>query len=79
MLSSVLKSDRAIQVNIQIMRDFTRLRQMLATHKEFSHKLNAFEQKIVQHDAEIAAIFAAIRQLMAPPETARKRIGFKVS
>jgi hypothetical protein len=78
MLSSVLKSDRAIQVNIQIMRVFTRLRQMLATHKELAHKLDALEQKIIQHDGEIATIFEAIRQLMAPPDTSRKKIGFKV-
>jgi hypothetical protein len=77
MLSSVLKSERAIQVNIQIMRVFTRLRQMLATHKELAQKLEEHEQRIVQHDGEIATIFEAIRQLMATPETRRKNIGFK--
>lgn len=78
MLSSVLKSDRAIQVNIQIMRVFTRLRQMLATHKELAQKLDEHEQRIAQHDNEIANIFEAIRQLMAPPETTTKKIGFKI-
>ena len=78
MLSSVLNSDRAILVNIQIMRVFTKLRQMLATHKELAHKLHELEQKFAQHDGEIAAIFAASRQLMAPPATRRKKIGFKV-
>ncbi len=78
MLSSVLKSDRAIQVNVQIMSVFTRLRQMLATHKELAHKLNELEQKIVQHDEEIATIFEAIRHLMAPPENPIKQIGFKL-
>jgi hypothetical protein len=78
MLSSVLKSDRAILVNIQIMRVFTRLWQMLATHKELAHKLHDLEQKFAQHDREIAIIFEAIRQLMAPPATRRKKIGFKV-
>jgi len=78
MLSSVLKSDRAIQVNIQIMRVFTRMRQMLATHKELAQKLEEHEQRIEQHDGEIATIFEAIHQLMAPPETSRKKIGFKV-
>jgi hypothetical protein len=78
MLSSVLKSDRAILVNIQIMRVFTRLRQMLATHKELAHKLHELEQKFAQHDREIAIIFEAIRQLMAPSANPRKKIGFKV-
>ena len=76
MLSSVWKSDRAIQVNILIMRVFSRLRQMLAAHKELAHKLNELERKITQHDGEIATIFEAIRQLMAPPERPRKKIGF---
>jgi hypothetical protein len=78
MLSSVLKSDRAIQVNIQIMRVFTRLRQMLVTHKELAQKLEEHEQIIAQHDGEIATIFEAIHQLMAPPEPPAKEIGFKL-
>ncbi len=78
MLSSVLKSDRAIQVNIQIMRVFTRLRQMLATHKELAQKLEEHEQRIEQHDGEIATIFEAIHQLMAPPVSPPKKIGFKL-
>jgi hypothetical protein len=77
MLSSVLKSERAIQVNIQIMRVFTRLRQMLATHMELAQKLEEHEQRLVQHDGEIATIFEAMRQLMAPPDAHRKNIGFK--
>ena len=52
---------------------------MLATHKELAHKLLELEQKFAQHDGEIAAIFEAIRQLMAPPETCRKKIGFTAS
>jgi hypothetical protein len=76
MLSSVLTSDRAIQVNIQIMRVFSRLRQLLAAHKELAHKLNELERKITQHDGEIATIFEAIRQLMVPPERPRRKIGF---
>ncbi len=78
MLSSVLRSPRAIKVNIQIMRVFTRLRQMLATNKELAQKLDELEHKIAQHDGEIAAIFEAIRQLMAPPENPLKKIGFKL-
>jgi len=75
MLSSVLRSKRAIQVNIAIMRAFVRLRQIFATHKELAHKLSELEKKIEKHDAEIQAIFEAIRQLMTPPEK-QKRIGF---
>ncbi len=76
MLSSVLRSKRAIQVNIAIMRAFVRLRQILATHKELIHKLSELERKIEKHDVEIKAIFDAMRQLMTPPEKSDKRIGF---
>jgi len=76
MLSSVLKSRRAIQVNIQIMRTFTKLRQILATHKELALKLSELEGKVQRHDSEIIAIFEAIRKLMMPPEIKKKRIGF---
>jgi phage regulator Rha-like protein len=78
MLSSVLNSERAIQVNIAIMRVFVRLREMMATHKELAHKLAELEERIRDHDEQIQAIFEAIRQLMAPPESPRKRIGFEV-
>jgi len=78
MLSSVLNSDRAIQVNIQIMRVFTKLRQMLATHKELAKKLEEHEQRIAQHDGDIETIFEAISQLMAPPDPSMKEIGFKL-
>ena len=78
MLSSVLNSERAIEVNIQIMRTFTKLREILSTHKELAHKLSQLENKIERHDGEIKAIFNAIRQLMAsPPETKKRKIGFK--
>ena len=78
MLSSVLNSKRAIQVNIAIMRAFVKLRQILSTHKEFVHKLNELERKIEKHDVDIQSIFEAIRQLMAPsPEKPRRMIGFK--
>jgi phage regulator Rha-like protein len=69
MLSSVLNSERAIQVNIAIMRAFVKLRQILSTHKELAHKLDELERKIEKHDVEIRSIFEAIRQLMAPPVT----------
>lgn len=77
MLSSILKSRRAIQVNIAIMRAFVKLREILSTHKELALKLKQLEMKIERHDDEIQAIFEAIRQLMAPPPEKRKRrIGF---
>jgi hypothetical protein len=74
MLSSVLNSERAIQVNIEIMRAFVRLRQMLSTNAELSRKLNALEKK---YDIRFKAVFEAIHELMAPPEPKKKRpIGF---
>jgi len=77
MLSSVLNSERAIQVNIVIMRTFVKLKAIISTHKELAHKLNELEHKIEKHDEDICAIFEAIRQLMAPPpEPPRRRIGF---
>ncbi|CAN5160883.1 ORF6N domain-containing protein [soil metagenome] len=78
MLSSVLKSDRAIEVNIAIMRAFVKLRDVLATHKEFGRKLEEIERKLGQHDEHFRIVFEAIRQLMAPvPEPEKKRrIGF---
>ena len=76
MLSSVLNSERAIHVNIQIMRTFTKLREMLATHKELAHKLAEIERKIERHDDEIKAVFDAIRGLMTPLEPKKKKIGF---
>ena len=78
MLSSVLNSERAIHVNIAIMRAFVRLKAVLSTHKELAHKLDELEQKIERHDADIQSIFEAIRQLMAaPPDKARVITGFK--
>ncbi len=74
MLSSVLHSERAIQVNIEIMRAFVRLRQMLASNAELSRKLVALEKK---YDARFKAVFEAIHELMSPPENKKKRpIGF---
>lgn len=77
MLSSALRSSRAVQVNIGIMRAFVRLREILSTHKELAKKLAQLERKIEKHDAEIQSIFEAIRELMAPlPEEPKRRIGF---
>ena len=76
MLSSILKSERAVQVNIAIMRAFVKLREILSTHKELAHKLAEHERKIEKHDGEIKVIFDAIRGLMRPPEPKKKKIGF---
>lgn len=76
MLSSVLNSDRAIQVNITIMRAFVKLRETLSTHKELVIKFDELENKIEKHDKSIKAIFEAIRQLMQPAEKKRIPIGF---
>jgi len=77
MLSSILNSERAIEVNIAIMRVFVRLREMMATHKELAFKLIELEERLEGHDEQIQSIFEAIRQLMTPPEPARKKIGFE--
>ena len=75
MLSSVLNSERAIDVNIQIMRTFTKLREMLLTHKDLQKKIEELERK---YDAQFKVVFDAIRQLMAPPEPKKRKIGFEV-
>jgi hypothetical protein len=76
MLSSVLNSDRAIRVNIAIMRVFVKLRQTLETNRELAQNFSELEQRVGKHDEEIAAILEAIRRLMAPPKKPRREIGF---
>jgi len=78
MLSGVLRSPRAVQVNVAIMRAFVRLRETLSLHKELAHKLADLERKIENHDENIRSLFDAIRQLMTPPESPRREIGFHV-
>lgn len=73
MLSSVLRSERAVRVNIEIMRAFVRLRQILHSHTDLARKLDAFERK---YDSQFEIVFEAIRELMAPPMKAKRRIGF---
>jgi hypothetical protein len=73
MLSSVLRSTRAVEVNIAIMRAFVRLRQMLASHKELAAKLEEMEKK---YDGQFRLVFDAIRQLMTPPAAPKREIGF---
>ena len=78
MLSGILNSDRAIEVNIAIMRVFVRIRELLSNRKELTFKLKELEDRIQDHDEKIIAIFEAIRQLMAPPETKKRKIGFEL-
>jgi hypothetical protein len=75
MLSSVLRSKRAVQVNIAIMRAFVQLREILATHKDLARKLDQMEKK---YDAQFKVVFDAIRKLMQPPVPPKRRIGFEV-
>ena len=77
MLSSVLRSKRAIHVNIAIMRAFVKLREFAASHKTLATKLEQFERKVGGHDGQIRSLFDAIRQLMEPPTPKSRRIGFK--
>ena len=75
MLSSVLRSKRAVQVNIEIMRAFVRLRRMLVTHADLARKIEALEKK---YDVQFKVVFDAIRQLMTPTSRERRQIGFRV-
>jgi hypothetical protein len=75
MLSGVLKSKRAVSVNIEIMRAFVKLRRILASHARLARRLDEMEEK---YDKKFAVVFEAIRKLMESPETPRKRIGFEV-
>ena len=80
MLSSVLGSERAISVNIEIMRAFVKLRELLTSNKELARQFGELEarlqKKLTEHDEAIAAILSAIRQLMNPPQLKRRGIGF---
>ena len=73
MLSTVLNSERAIEVNIHIMRAFVKLREMIASHKDLAKRLDELENK---YDEQFKVVFDAIRELMTPPEPKRRRIGF---
>ena len=78
MLSSVLNSDTAIEVNIRIIRIFTRLREMLLTHKDILLKLEQMEKQMIENSSDIQNIFAALRELLNPPQKPRQPIGFKL-
>lgn len=76
MLSSVLNSERAIKVNIEIMRAFVRMRLLMASHQELFKRLEDLEGHVTRHNQELAMVFDAIRQLMAPPDESTRKIGF---
>ena len=76
MAASVLNSPRAVEVSVYVVRAFVRMREMLATHAELSHKLAELESRVGGHDEDISAIMEAIRQLLSPPDPPRRRIGF---
>ncbi len=76
MVASVLNSPRAIEVSVYVVRAFVKLRETLGAHKELARKLSELENRIATHDEHIRTLFEAIRQLMAPAEKPRKRIGF---
>ena len=84
MLASVLNSDRAIAVNIQVVRIFTRMRELLLTHKDILIKLEQMEKKMMnqggklqKHDRDIRLIFEYLKQLLNPPQEPRPRVGFR--
>lgn len=79
MLSSVLNSERAICVNIEIIRTFIKLRKFISSHKELAIKLHQLEGKLEKHDEEIKSIFETMRQLMSYSEKSKKRVGFVVN
>ena len=81
MLSSVIHSPRAVQVNIQIMRAFVKLRELMITHKDLARKIEELEAKFRKHDENFVVVFAAIKKLLEPPREPKKKklpIGFHV-
>ena len=77
MLASVLNSERAIEVNIQIVRIFTQMREMLLTHKDILLQLEQLERKVMGHDENILRIFECLKELLNPPQEPRPRVGFR--
>ena len=72
----MLNSERAVEMNILIIRAFVRLREILATHKDLAHKMEELETKQQQQGADIAAIYNLVQRLISPPKSRRRRIGF---
>jgi len=79
MLATVLRSERAIQMSIQIIKAFVRLRQFLSNNKDIQNKLHLLEERIDKHDEDIQSIVETIRQMLEPPERPKHQIGFRVS
>ncbi|MEO5998608.1 MAG: ORF6N domain-containing protein [Chitinophagaceae bacterium] len=77
MLSCILNSERAVAVNIHVVRAFTKLREMIISHKDILLQLGRLEKKLSEHDGDIQLIFNALKQLINPPNPPRERIGFK--
>lgn len=77
MLSSVLKSEQAVQINIAIMRAFVQMRELAASNRKLALKLEELEKKFEKHDKQFMVVFDAIRSLMAQPEPKKRKIGFK--
>jgi hypothetical protein len=77
MLSSVLRSERAVRVNVEIMRAFVRLRRLAISYEDLARKIDELEKKHEAHDRQLQAVFEAIRQLMTPVEPTRREIGFQ--
>ena len=78
MLSTVLNSERAVQVNISIMRAFVKLREVLTTNEELARKFDSLEKRVGNHDEQIAAILEAIREMLSPAPSTQREIGFHV-
>jgi hypothetical protein len=79
MVASILNSRRAVEASVFVVRAFVKLRSMLVAHSELARKLDALERSVATHDKEIQSLFDAIRQLMAPPEGHKHRIGFDLN
>src|SRR5574341_452659 len=77
MVASVLNSERAVEVSVYVVRAFVKLREMLGTHRKLAQKLAELERTVESHDRHIRSLFEAIRQLMTPPQSKSRRIGFK--
>jgi hypothetical protein len=78
MAASVLNTPRAVEISVYVVRAFILLRELAASHTELSHKLVELEDRVDIHDEQIAALIDTIRQLLAPPETPQRQIGFRV-
>ena len=79
MLCSVLSSERAVQMNVLIVRAFVKLREMLASHKDLAHKLMDLERQQREHGSQLAAVYTMVKRLIAPPRKRKRPIGFQIA